>query len=130
MLNDKIKKMGLLKISSLFIAGFAAFIVLMLSVITPTNVFGVSSVTVRGNVNTIVSGPKLMPVANKSVTVVCQGNTQTVTTNSSGLYTATYTGTSCDSFSPVSARSTYNGSIITRQVWVSSEGRATIDLNF
>ena len=91
---------------------------------------GVATVTIRGNLNKVTPGVSLVPITNQQVKVVCGGITKTATTNASGLYVTTFTEAGCVPSSPVSTKSAYNGSIITRQVWVSSENRATIDLLF
>jgi hypothetical protein len=95
-----------------------------------SHVMGASPVSVRGNLTKVVPGPNLVPVANQSVSVTCGSAAQNTTTDSSGLYQVTFTDPSCGPITPVSTRTAYDGSILTRQVWVSSESRATIDLRF
>ena len=105
-------------------------IAFFVAILLPSTVLGVSTVTVRGNLNKLVPGPSLVPIASQPVTVNCGGVVKAATTDSHGLYTVTYTEAGCAPYSAVSTKSNYNSSIITRQVAVSSEGRATIDLIF
>ena len=124
MVKARTMKIRLFLLSSLFVS-----LILLLSS-TPTTVFGDTSVTVRGNLNNVVPGPKLVPIMNQPVTVVCGGITKNATTDSNGLYTVSYTESGCHPFSAISTKSDYNGSVLTRKVHVSSEGQATIDLFF
>jgi len=107
-----------------------AIAITLVAIVLPSTALGVSTVTIRGNVSKVVPGPSLVPVANQPVSVNCGGVVKSATTDSSGLYTVTYNDAGCSAYSAVSTRSNYNASIITRQVSVSGEGRATIDLIF
>ncbi len=117
-------------IKRFFIITFSALAIFLVGVFTPQAAYGVSPVTIRGNLNKVIPGPKLVPLANQSVSVLCGSITKTAVTDANGLYTITFNEAGCSPFNPVSTKSNYNSSTITRQVSVSSEGRATIDLIF
>jgi len=119
-----------MKRSTLLVIGLTILAVFIYGTFVASTALGVATVTIRGNLNKVTPGVSLVPITNQQVKVVCGGITKTATTNASGLYVTTFTEAGCVPSSPVSTKSAYNGSIITRQVWVSSENRATIDLLF
>lgn len=118
-----------IKSSTLSLA-LLGLILLLFGVLAVQTARGVTSVTIRGNVNKVIPGPKLQAVPNKQVTVVCGSVTKIATTSASGLYTAAFNEAGCNPFSAASTKAVIDGSTLTRQVFVSSGGQATIDLNF
>ncbi len=115
---------------ALLLTSFSALVVLLYGIISPSIALGVTTVTVRGNLNKVVPGPSLVAIANQPVIVQCGSVTKNATTNASGLYTVDFTEPGCAPYSAVSTKSTFNASILTRQVQASAEGRATVDLIF
>lgn len=88
-----------------------------------------STVTVRGNLRNLV-GTTAIPIANQKVLVTCGGVTNTVFTDSNGLYVTTFTTVGCAPGQPTTSQTFYNGKSRLDKVWVSGENRATNDMIF
>lgn len=82
---------------------------------------------VRGNVYDQTAG---VPIGGLAVSVTCNGNTKTATTDGNGLYVVQFTKSQCDKYAPVSASATFNGEPLSMSVLVSAQNTATMNLNF
>lgn len=109
-----------------YIQAFAFLTVLLLA--TTSGVQATSGGTrVRGNVYDQING---VPINNLTIQVSCNGITKTDNTNSSGLYVVDFTKAECDKYAPVSATGTFKDETQGKNVLVSAQNTATMDLDF
>lgn len=95
----------------------------------PAASFAQSATTrVRGNVYDQTSG--FIGLGGLTVTVNCNGNIQTRTTDSYGLYVADFSSSACPIYAPVTSTVTYNGQTQQQTVFVSSQNTATLDFYY